>query len=80
MAYEGSTAQPYSTADWSSGIARSQDTVNWFKYSGNPVVPQTNQSFGDDGPEMIQINGYTYLYVRAYNPGGGMDRYRLDWN
>lgn len=76
MAYEGSTDPPYDTANWSTGLARSVDKLNWDKYSGNPVVPVVS-GFGNDGPELIIINGVTYLYVRSQN--GGMDRYKLVW-
>lgn len=77
MAYEGSTEQPYDTARWATGIARSQDKFYWDKYTANPIVPQTGGGFGNDGPELIVINGTTYLYVRSQY--GGEDRYRLDW-
>ncbi|MGI8967394.1 MAG: hypothetical protein ACR2H1_15100 [Limisphaerales bacterium] len=77
LAYEGSTEQPYSTARWSSGLARSQDQFGWDKFWANPVIPQTPGNFGNDGPEMVVINGYTYMYVRSSS--GGTDRYRLDW-
>ena len=80
MAYEGSTDQPYGSAQWSTGIARSQDRVNWDRFSGNPIVPQTpfGYGFGNDGPEMIRIAGWTYLYVRSPYYGG-CDRYKLVW-
>ena len=75
MAYECSTEQPYPTAQWSTCIARSQNKIDWQKYSSNPVIP-ISSGFGNDGPELIVINDITYLYVRAAS--GGMDRYRLD--
>lgn len=77
MAYEGSTDQPYDTANWSTGLARSSDKLNWSKYSGNPIVPVVQNSMGNDGPEMIIISGEVYLYVRSTH--GGSDRYRLEW-
>lgn len=74
MAYECSTEQPYPTAQWSTCIARSQNKYSWEKYASNPIIPISN-GFGNDGPELIVINGTTYLYVRSAT--GGMDRYRL---
>jgi predicted GH43/DUF377 family glycosyl hydrolase len=76
-AYEGSTNAPYETANWSSGIARSTDAITWQKYPNNPVIPVSVGTFGNDGPELIIINGKTYMYVRAH---GGSDRYCLVWN
>lgn len=73
MAYEGSTDQPYDTARWSTGLARSSDLLHWTKCPRNPVIAQTVSGFGNDGPEMIKISGVTYLYVRS----GPTDRYRL---
>lgn len=80
LAYEVSTDQPYGTAKWSSGIARSTNLLSWTKYSGNPVVPQTTSGFGNDGPEIMQIGGVNYLYVRSGEPGlGPTVRHRLKW-
>lgn len=79
MAYEGSTAYPYDTAYWSTGLARSSDKMNWTKYSGNPVVPQV-YSYGNDCPEMIVINGDTYLYVTMNLGFDRLSRYKLVWN
>lgn len=64
MVYEGSTDQPYDRASWSTGLARSQDLVNWQKYSGNPILPKTVSGFGYDGPELVLLNGRTYIYFR----------------
>jgi len=77
FAFEGSTAQPYETAKWSSGFARSTNLVSgWTKYAGNPVIPQTPGGFGNDGPELLQLDKAWYLYVRS--PLGNVcDRFRL---
>ena len=77
LAYEGSTPQPYSTAQWSSGLARSTDLFHWTKFSGNPVLPRTTSGFGYDGPEMIQINGTWYIYVRVNGSEEPEMRFRL---
>jgi hypothetical protein len=76
MVYEGSTEQPYDTARWSSGIARSTNLLTWEKWSGNPVLPQTSSGFGYDGPEWIRTpEGKLHVYFRA--PTGGTKRATL---
>lgn len=79
MVYEGSTAQPYSTAKWSSGLAKSTDLLNWTKYSQNNVLNQTpggsGSGFGNDGPDFLTIGGDTYIYFRGQ--GGPTSRVRI---
>ena len=66
MMLEGSTAQPYQTARWSSGLARTTDlTARWTKCPRNPLIPTTAGSFGYDGPELVKINNAWHLYVRS---------------
>ncbi|MCA9667991.1 MAG: hypothetical protein KC503_20475 [Myxococcales bacterium] len=74
MAYEGSTEQPFNTARWATGLARSSDLRSWQKSAINPVVAQTSGGFGNDGPELVLFQGRYYLYVRV---GGSTTRYRL---
>ncbi|WP_309713518.1 hypothetical protein [Armatimonas sp.] len=64
LVYEGSTDQPYDRASWSTGLARSRDLLNWQKFSGNPILPRTASGFGYDGPELVLLNGRTYIYFR----------------
>jgi hypothetical protein len=82
FAFEGSTAPPYESAKWSSGIARSTNLLSgWTKLLENPVIPQTSGGFGNDGPELLRLNKTWYLYVRSPH-GNSSDRYRLvsrDW-
>lgn len=77
MAYEGSTlpAPLYSDANWSTGLARSPDLLNWQKSAFNPVIPQTIQEFGNDCPELVKWGDRIYLYVRR--PGNSTRRYVL---
>ncbi|MBJ94666.1 MAG: hypothetical protein CMP23_09380, partial [Rickettsiales bacterium] len=80
MAYEGSTDPPFDAANWSTGIARSQDLVLWEKYSGNPVLPITNASFGYDGPEFIETpDGVLHLTFRHPAAGNWTWRASLQW-
>ena len=76
MAFEGSTDQPFDTADWSTGIARSTDLVNWEKLPTNPVLPQTSGGFGYDGPELMYVGDDIYIYFRLCDGSGGNDTYR----
>jgi len=81
MAYEGSTDPPFASADWSTGLARSQDLVVWEKYSGNPVLPVTSASFGYDGPEFIETpDGVLHLSFRHPSPGNWTWRATLEWS
>ncbi len=64
MAYEGSTAWPFSSASWSTGMARSNDLLNWRKYSANPVLPRTGSGFGYDGPEIVFLDDTAWIYFR----------------
>jgi hypothetical protein len=81
MAYEGSTDPPFDSANWSTGLARSQDLVSWEKHSGNPVLPVTNSSFGYDGPEFIETaDGVLHLTFRHPDPGNFTWRATLTWN
>ena len=78
LAYEGGTDQPFNQAKWSSGLARSTNLLDWVKYPSNPILPQTLAGFGYDGPELIQIGGTWYLYVRmSFDPEAPTKRYRL---
>jgi hypothetical protein len=85
LAYEGSTEQQveggFGKADWSTGLARSKDLKNWEKYDKNPILPQVKGTFGNDGPELIVIDGITFLYVRiSQNGANRTNRYRLIWD
>lgn len=71
MVYEGSTDQPYGSAKWSSGLARSTNLINWTKYSQNPILPQTQNYYGNDGPAFLTVSGVPYIYYRGVVPGGG---------
>ncbi len=64
MAFEGSTDQPFETASWSTGIARSTDLVNWEQFALNPVLPATGGGFSMDGPEMLAIGDELFIYYR----------------
>ncbi|MDB6057871.1 MAG: hypothetical protein JWO95_1715 [Verrucomicrobiales bacterium] len=77
FAFEGSTAQPYDSAKWSSGFARSTNLLSgWTKFSRNPVIPQTSGGFGNDGPELLQLGKTWYLYARSPH-GNASERFRL---
>jgi hypothetical protein len=76
MVYEGSTRQPYDSAKWSSGLARSHDLIHWEKYQNNPVIPQTSSGFGYDGPEFVIIDQVPYIY---YRKGEATERVKLTW-
>ena len=66
-------------ANWSTGLARSRDLVNWTKYPGNPILPVTNQAFGFDGAEFIRTpDGQLHLYYRAPRPGNQTYRASLE--
>ncbi len=81
MAYEGSTDAPFDRANWSTGLARSTDLINWQKYSDNPVLPVTNASFGYDGPEFVRTpDGRTHIYYRDPGPGNRTWRATLSWH
>lgn len=71
MVYEGSTDAPFGSAKWSSGLARSSNLISWSKYSQNPVLPQTQNYYGNDGPAFITVSGVPYIYYRGVVPGGG---------
>jgi len=77
FAFEGSTPQPYLSARWSTGLVRSKElTSGWTKCRLNPMLPQTADSMGNDGPELLRLGSTWFLYVRpAHAPG--TDRYRL---
>ena len=78
MVYEGSTDQPYETAHWSSGLARSRDLLHWEKFPGNPVLPQTTSGFGYDGPEWLTTpDGRLHIYFRHIT--GPTSRATLSW-
>lgn len=85
MAYEGSTEQVcedcgFGDSNWSTGLARSKDLMSWEKYRENPILPQVEGRMGNDGPELIVIDGTTFLYVRKkINKKNWTDRYRLKW-
>jgi hypothetical protein len=65
MIFEGSTDQPFETARWSSGLARSTDLLTWEKWPGNPVLLQTTKGFGYDGPEWVETpDGKLHVYFR----------------
>ena len=84
MAYEGSTDanddehSTFDYSDWTSGIARSEDKLWWAKYPGNPVLPVTIGGMANDGPELIIIDGITYLYVRTRGSQASHS-YKLVW-
>lgn len=76
FAFEGSTPQPYDRAKWSSGLARSTNLLGgWTKFPGNPILPQTPGGMGNDGPELLRLNGSWFLYVRER--GNTTARFRL---
>ena len=80
FAYEGSTDYSFNTAQWSSGLARSTNLLDWVKYPSNPVIPQTLSGFGYDGPELVRLDGTWYLYVRmSFDPEAPTKRFRLAW-
>lgn len=74
MAYEGSTLhRDFGKAQWGTGLARSQDLVNWEKYPQNPILGPTPGGFGFDGPEFIKTpDGVLHIYYR--NMLGSTDR------
>ena len=81
MVYEGSTDQPYPSAKWSSGLARSRDLVNWEKWrgTGGPVLPQTSTGMGFDGPEWVRTpDGKLNIFFRK--PDNVTGRATLVWN
>ncbi|SDW31600.1 hypothetical protein [Paenibacillus sp. CF384] len=67
MTYEGSEDPPYNTAKWSSGVASSTDLVHWSKFSQNHILPQTDNTFGNDGPSFLSVDGENFIYYRT-NP------------
>lgn len=76
MAFEGSTPPPFAYSKWSSGLARTTNLLSrWTKFPRNPIIPQTPGGMGNDGPEMLRLNGTWYLYVRTPD---GTARYRLE--
>jgi hypothetical protein len=78
LAFEGSTLPPFANAKWSSGLARSTNlTSGWIKFPGNPIIPQTPGGMGYDGPELLQLNGVWYLYVRT-PASNATERFRLE--
>ncbi len=80
MAYEGATDLPFDEAQWSTGIARSSDLINWEKFDGNPVLPVTSGGFGYDGPEFVRSpDGQLHIYFRAPGPGNQTYRSGLLW-
>ena len=77
MVYEGSTlASDFADASWGSGLARSQDLINWEKYENNPIIGPTSRGFGLDGPEFVRTpDGQLHIYFR--NMLGSTDRVTL---
>lgn len=76
MVYEGSSPQvddDFGKSSWGIGLARSQDLVNWEKFSGNPIIGPTNQGFGFDGPELISLPDQS-IHLLFRNPEGFTDR------
>ncbi len=66
MVYEGSTDQPYTTARWSSGLARNKDLLAWEKYP-RPVLPQTRSGMGYDCPEWVETpDDRLHIYFRNH--------------
>ena len=65
MAYEISTEQPYNTARWGHKFARSRDMENWEVVEN--IYPQTEVSFGNDGPAWLAINNKLYVYFRGWD-------------
>jgi hypothetical protein len=79
FAFEGSTAQPFDHARWSSGLARTTNLTNvWTECPSNPVIPQTTGGFGFDGPELLQIDNVWYMYVRTSGETAPTKRFRLN--
>jgi hypothetical protein len=78
LAYEGADGHPFSEARWSTGLARSTNLLDWVKFPANPILPQTPGGFGYDQPELVQLGGAWYLYVRmTSDPEAPTTRYRL---
>ena len=78
FAHEGSTEPPFDTARWSTGLARSTDLIHWQEFSGSPIIPQTVSSYGYDAPDLVEIAGSWYLYVRmSFDPEAPTQRFRL---
>lgn len=77
MIFEASTDQPYASARWTSGLARSSNLATWEKLP-SPVLPQTTRGFGFDGPEFVQFpSGQIAVYFR--DPTGVTKRALLRW-
>jgi len=69
MAYEGSTDQPYNTARWATGLARSTNLLTWTQCSRNPVISQTVSGMSFDGPDIVKTPDNTlHIYYRSPNP------------
>ncbi len=65
-------------ANWSTGLARSPDLINWTKFPQNPVLPSTMRSFGYDGAEFIRTpDTLLHLYYRAPAPNNQTKRATL---
>jgi len=86
MGYEVSSAPvldngypSYAHANWSTTLGRSSDLIHWEKYSQSNVIPWRTPAWGNDGTDILMIEGTPYLYVRDYNDAGRVwaKRYRL---
>lgn len=73
MVYEISTEQPYSEAKWCHKFARSKDMENW--EIADSIYPQTETSFGNDGPAWLVLDNKLYVYFRDI--GNSTKRYEL---
>lgn len=73
MVYEVSTEQPYDTAQWCHKFARSKDMENW--EIADSIYPQTETSFGNDGPAWLVLDNKLYVYFRDI--GNSTKRYEL---
>jgi hypothetical protein len=78
FAFEGSTAPPFAQSKWSSSLARSTNLISgWTEFPGSPMITQTSGGMGYDGPELLRLNGFWYLYVRT--PASTQtERFRLE--
>lgn len=74
MSYEVSdeigSSGAYQRSRWSSALARSSNLETWTKYTQNPILPQTSvaqvtDTFGNDGPALLTVDGRDYVYYRV---------------
>lgn len=68
MVYEFSSAvnagYAFDYSEWSHTFARSDDLLNWTKYSQYNLLPTSDDKYGNDGPTILKIDGVTWIYYR----------------